>query len=332
MELSNYLAKELPLPKNWQNNFRTEEERVVQVSKAIYLQFLIYSGGFLELPVVRDGQIVTGPLWKTCPPQTLKLSAHSSELLKILQKTFSSETPPHLPEPQSESGDIFFYHALYQKLRRDIKIRAWASALRRNSPLTRLLRSPAIPKGPLITFSDGQKAKPPLSLTEYQLFISHPASIYLSPHLADLWAQIPPFEPQIEYSPQMERINTRRANIIAYIQVAHQNGRLSLLTPVILFLHHLLRKKYDEKIKEILKIKQMKISLREEIFSAYLGLLKVEEALTQVYRQELGSSYQNWSHPEEGKVLLKLSFHFWDRGGLREKLLDVISNLEKNIG
>ena len=332
MELSQYLAQDLPLPNNWQNLYQTTEKRLEEIVKAIYLHFLISKGGFLSLPVVSNNQTKYGPIWQTCSSENLYLSENSSQLLDTLQKSLQKEEKLSLPNPKAETGDIFFFHALYRKLRRDIKLRLWASSLRRKSPLTRLLRTPFIKDNKEIKLPDGQKGKPAVSPSELYPIIKHSATIYFISYLADQWGDVPPFDPEFDYSPQLDRINTKRATIHNFIRVCSDTGRLSLLAAVLLFLRRLIILNFEQKVAEIMQFRQLKLSLREQIFHSYLGLLTLEREITSIYQREISSrTPPNWQYPEENKALIKLSNNYWGKNGWREKILQKIEQLENIV-
>ncbi len=318
MDLVSYLTQN----PEWENDSPfTSTERIALAAKGLFFQFLFTAGAAFKRQIVIDEQLYEGHFWELLEHIDLNLGPQASYLLETLQESLIHDHPLHLPPPDPQNGEMFFFHALYLRARMDFSLRRFAASLRRVSPLTKACSCPILGEHPLIELGEGTMAKPAISREEARALIQHPLTPFLVGYIVDQWTDFDAPDPHKDPEIQIERIHTRHATLRLIMEEIAQLERLSLLSIFPLFFFRLLRVKYPQKIAPVRDFKQWKFSLRERFIAAHLGFFRLGELLDQIYfRQVIEPGPYGWEHPMEVKAFAGKYGRMWVSGGLQEKI------------
>lgn len=321
------------MPSNWRGYTSDARLRLSIVAQGLYLDFLLTQGGGLSRPVVTESSRRIGELWKTCPTQALALGENASQLLKTLQAALVEDNAISLNLPDTKNGESWFYHALYRKTSGDLKIRRWASALRKASPFTRLLTCPILAQRPALPLADGQVGIASISYDEAEAIALHPATPYFLGYISDKWSDFAAPDMHTDYNIQLQRLNTRRATLGLFLRVCADSYRLSLLQVFGLFFFRILQKNYVTNAISISRFKQWKLSLREQMLSAYTSLLKISSDIDEIQRTHITEPGQHdWQNPEEVRLFGHTQYKLWATDDLRTQIADALLQIQTQTG
>lgn len=333
--LVDYLARLLQVPTpRLPSSQKPLQQQLGQLAQGLYLDFLLQNGGALSTTYVYNESQHTGRLWDYPQLDSLALSPCSSHLLETLEQAFrNSNQAFQIPPPQEGTGDVVFYHAMFRLTNHNFKLRRWVSALRKSSPLTRLVTFPIVPQHPYIEFEDGQEGRPSLTDAELDHLIQHPALPFLSGYLADEWSELPSPAGTKDFDPQLSRLNARRATLHQYMHRCDLIGKLSLLRPVLQFFQRLQDRKTEQIIVEVQQCRAWKISVRETMLRGYRGLLQLNEKFDELHQSSIiEPGAYGWEHPEEVRVLMKPWVVRWVSGGMRDRHLKLSQQFRASMG
>lgn len=329
------LAHGLPLPAAWRTSLPPHTNPLVLVTQSLALDFLLQAGGGLHrrVPHHEHEQVARQTLWEACPPESLALGPRVSALLEALQASLQHpDDACRLVEPLPDNGEMFLYHALYRHLQHNQRARRWLSALRKVSPLTRLVTFPVVSHHERLTFADGQTGQPSVSREELEAWFDHPAQLFVQGHLADQWADIPAPKPLKGYESQLERLNVRRATLALYLEVCRSREAIPALGVFPLFFARLLRQNVVNKALEVQQCRAWKLSVREQMLSAYLGLLQLSDTVEQIVQEQIVEPGAfGWSRPLEVKAFQQEMGRLWS-GSLRQDVEQARQQLRAQMG
>lgn len=332
MKLAEYLAR------NLQHRFPSEtspQQSLLRVVQAMYLDFLWTSGGaFPQYLPISEEETVWETLWRACSPESLSLGPRASYLLESLQSAYLQ--PEHASDvvfPEGNNGEMFFYHAIYLHVQQDVHVRRWVSALRKHSPLTRLVLFPVMSHHPKIRWDKVQEGHPSLTREEVHQLLQHPVLPFLQAYLAEQWADIPMPHPQKDWEIQIERIQARLATLSLFMTECVHRHRFSLLAIFPLFFLRLLQQNAAQNMEQILQYRQWKLSHRETMIGAYLGFFSLATTFQDVYQEHVVSpgSY-GWSHPSEMIAFLKSYGKYWLSYNLYSRMEEIATGIRQRLG
>jgi hypothetical protein len=306
---------------------------VALAAQGVFLDFLLRAGGILKRAVVLNDQLYEARLWDLSAMVNLTLGKNISALLWYLQQTLQGKRPDPLPPPLADSGEIFFYHALYERVVEDFELRHFSSALRRASPLTRLMTAPLVGEHPHVKLEDRQLGKPAISREETRMLLLHPVLAYLLGTIANRWADLDLPDPRRNFDALIDRINCRRATLLLFMEEIEATGRFSLLIVFPLFFRRMLRNGFPQRLQESCQHRNWRVSQRERILSCHAGLFRLGRVLDQIYhRRVVEPGPYGWEHPVEIRTFAGKYGRLWTNGGLREEVAQVTQQLDRAIG
>ncbi len=333
LDLAEYLTRtlHLQLPESYQRV--DAKKHLATITQSIYLDFLLNAGVLQHRPIPRRGEAITLSLWESCPTSALALSPKVSMLLESLQEAMKNPGKAcTIPPPEPDNGEAFLYHSMYRLLHQDPTISRWVSALRRSSPLTRLLYFPVMPQRG-VALTDGQYGIPSLTPSELDALIEHPALPYLLGLLADHWADVPWPQAEKHFEAQLDRLNARRATLQCFMKRCANKEKLSILIVYPLMYLRLLRRGFVQQVLQVRQIREWKLSLKEQLISAYCGLLELGKQLDQiVMEQVIEPGAYGWNRPEEVRVFMQTYGKQWTSHGLSQQVQEIQLQLRGHLG
>ncbi|TNE49725.1 MAG: hypothetical protein EP343_10665 [Deltaproteobacteria bacterium] len=335
LTLIDYLSRRLDLPlEQIQAASPDLSKRLSLLVNSIYLDFLLRHGGGLLTQTVHNEERTEGRLWSEANLAPFQPGPCSSHLLETLQRAFHHpEQACQIPPPAENTGDCIFYHVMFRLTEHDLTLRRWVSALRKSSPLTRLVVFPIVPHHPIIDFDDGQEGRPSLTQQEMDQLLLHPALPYLSGFLADQWAELPLPQATKDFEPQLARLNARRATLLQWMQRCQALGTYSHLRVVMLWMQRLCDQGVETYIHEVQQCRSWKMSVRETMLRGYWGLLRLSETMDMLYQDSIvAPGAFGWEHPEEVRTLMSIMGKRWASGGLRERALACARQFQASMG
>ncbi len=335
LTLIDYFSRRIDFPlERIQASSSNLSERLSLLVNSLYLDFLLRHGGGLLTQTVRGEERMEARLWNEANLTPFRPGPCSSHLLETLQRAFEQpELACQIPPPAENTGDCIFYHVMFRLTQHDLTLRRWVSALRKSSPLTRLVVFPIVPHHPIVDFDDGQESRSSLTEQEMDQLLHHPATPFLSGFLADQWAELPLPQPTKDFEPQLARLNARRATLSQWLQRCQALGKYSLLQVVMRWMQRLCDQGVETYIHEVQQCRAWKMSVRETMLRGYWGLLRLSETVDTIYHDSIvAPGAFGWEHPEEVRVLMSIMGKRWASGGLRERTLACARQFQAAMG
>lgn len=327
--LNNYLLKALRL--NLKKPLSdSPPQDLAWIANAIHLRFLSRYGAPQRCLIPLSEEAKPMSLWESCPSSALALTSQASALLEALQETLQEPTSPcTVQAPDPASGDLFFYHAMYELLHHDFALEPWTSALLESSPLTRLLHCPPSRRA-AIALEDGREGSPALSSQEVRGLLSHPALPYLLGTIADHWARLPSPPSKQTFETHIQQLHTRCATLQLFLHQCARQEKLSLLT---VFLYLFQRLAFQDVIKHTTNLKTHVISEKERILNAYLGLIRLSHSFDEVIQEHIiEPGTYGWSRPGEVRALMPVYSRLWLSSEIKQNMQTIEQRLRKMLG
>lgn len=334
MNLALYLAQHWTPSERQQLHSLPPKQATQTAIQSLLIDFVLRQGGMLQHSILREERIQHVRLFDAQPPIELHTGERTSHIVQWLQTALIHDQRLQLPHPGAEDGDLLAYHALSEYL---CSVSApclhFQQALLHASPLTRLCKTPALPERIHIKLSSGQSAPPACTPEEYRRLLNHPVFPYLTMHIAEQWSEQLQPHAHRTCQQQSQNIRAQHATLQSFMQACIREKKLSSLRIFVVFFRRLVQDNVQHKMEQILTFTDWKIAEREELVSAYIGLLHLGLQLEQLYQRHIiQPGPYGWDEPLEVKLFLNPYGKLWASGGLSQRIHASYQHVRSQMG